>query len=68
MFYDINKALCTEYVGLNPLELLDYPAEDVFELITNMIDYNNRNDKEINAGKSKNNNKIIRRPAGDNWL
>lgn len=62
MFFDINKALCETYSGLDPINLLDYPAEDVFELINNTISYNNRNSKE------KKNNRVIRRPAGDNWF
>lgn len=62
MFFDINKALCEAYSGLDPIKLLDYPAEDVFELINNTISYNKRNSKEAK------NNRVIRRPAGDNWF
>lgn len=62
MFFDINKALCEAYSGLDPIKLLDYPAEDVFELINDTISYNKRNSKE------NKNNKVIRRPAGDNWF
>ena len=62
MFFEINKALCESYGGLDPLKLLDYPAEDVFDLINNMIAYNNRNKKQ------NSNNNVIRRPAGDNWF
>ena len=40
-----------------------YPAEDVFNLINGVVDYNNRN------GKGKQNKAgVIRRPAGDNWF
>lgn len=62
MFFDINKALCEAYAGLDPIKLLDYPAEDVFELINDTINYNKRH------GKENKNNKVIRRPAGDNWF
>ena len=62
MFFDINKALCESYSGLDPIKLLDYPAEDVFDLINNTISYNNRNVIQ------KNNNGVIRREAGDNWF
>ena len=62
MFFDINKALCESYSGLDPIKLLDYPAEDVFELINNTVSYNNRNKKQ----GSKSN--IIRRKAGDDWF
>lgn len=62
MFFDINKALCEAYSGLDPIKLLDYPAEDVFELINNTSSYNKCNRKETK------NNRTIRRPAGDNWF
>ncbi len=62
MFFDINKALCESYSGLDPIKLLDYPAEDVFDLINNTINYNSRNSKQ-----SKNST-VIRREAGDNWF
>ena len=63
MFFDINKSLCETYAGLDPIKLLDYPAEDVFDLINNTISYNKRNDKQ-----GENNNGVIRRKAGDNWF
>ena len=62
MFFDINKALCEAFTGLDPIKLLDYPAEDVFELINNMISYNSRNSKQ------NKNSTVIRRQAGDNWF
>ena len=64
MFFDINKSLCDTYAGLDPIKLLDYPAEDVFDLINNTISYNKRNKKKNN----NNNSKVIRREAGDNWF
>ena len=64
MFFDINKALCEMFTGLDPIKLLDYPAEDVFDLINNTISYNNRNNKN----KKDNNSNVIRRQAGDNWF
>ena len=65
MFFEINKALCESYAGLDPIKLLDYSAEDVFDLINNTINYNNRNKKK---SSSSNNGTVIRRPAGDNWF
>lgn len=65
MFFDINKILCENYVGLDPIKLLDYPAEDVFELINGQIDYNNR---EKGTGKKADNSGVIRRKAGDDWF
>ena len=63
MFFVINKSLCETFTGLDPIKLLDYPAEDVFNLINGVVDYNNRN------GKGKQNKAgVIRRPAGDNWF
>ena len=63
MFFDINKALCESYAGLDPIKLLDYPAEDVFDLINNTICFNKRNSKKKNI-----NSGVIRREAGDNWF
>ena len=64
MFNDINRNLCETYMGLDPLKLLDYPAEDVFDLINATIDYNKRNNKGNKANKTG----VIRRKAGDNWF
>jgi hypothetical protein len=63
MFFDINKSLCEMFTGLDPIKLLDYPAEDVFDLINNTVSHNKRNSKE-----TKNNSGVIRRKAGDNWF
>ena len=65
MFFDINKNLCNTFTGLDPIQLLDYPAEDVFELINGLIDYNNRNDKSNKTTKSSG---VIRKKAGDDWF
>ena len=63
MFFDINKALCESYSGLDPIKLLDYPGEDVLDLINNTICFNKRNSKKKNI-----NSGVIRREAGDNWF
>lgn len=63
MIFDVNKNLCDMYTGLNPLDLLNYPAEDVFNLINDTIDYNNRHSKD-----KPNKSGTIRRPASDNWF
>ena len=47
---------------MNPIELLDYPAEDVFQLINDMIDHNDLAEEEKAVKKE------IRVPAGDNWF
>lgn len=64
MFHDINRNLCQVYPGLDPIKLLNYPAEDVFELINDTIDYNQR---QKNTGNTPDNGKI-RKKAGDNWF
>lgn len=66
MFFDINKSLCEEFSGLDPIKLLDYPAEDVFNLINGLWDYNRRNNKTANGGK--NTSGVIRKKAGDDWF
>lgn len=63
MFFDINKALCDTYKGLDPIKLLDYPAEDVFSLINGLTDYNGRNSKD-----NKKSSGVIRKKAGDDWF
>jgi len=65
MFFDINKSLCETYAGLDPIKLLDYPAEDVFDLINNTISYNKRHG---NGKDGKSNSGVIRRKAGDDWF
>lgn len=62
MFFEINKSLCDSFNGLDPIKLLDYPAEDVFNLINDMLSFNKRNNKK------QKNNTVIRRPASDNWF
>ena len=61
MFFDINNNLCERFAGIDPIKLLDYPAEDVFDLINNVIRYNSRN-------KKTNNSSVVRRQASDNWF
>ena len=58
--------LCEEYKGLDPIKLLDYPAEDVINLINGLMDYNRRKDKTTNG--CKNNSGVIRKKAGDDWF
>ena len=65
MFFDVNKNLCDTFPALDPIRLLDYPAEDVFNLINGLIDYNGRHETE---SSTPNNNGVIRRPAGDDWF
>ena len=64
MFYDINKNLCDTFPALDPIKLLDYPAEDVFDLINGTMDYNRRK----KSSKSPVNTGVVRRPAGDDWF
>lgn len=68
MFFDINKNLCDTFPGLDPIKLLDYPAEDVFNLINDIIDYNQRNKSDDEDGDSSNSSKEICVPAGDDWF
>lgn len=65
MFFDLNKNLCDTFPALDPIKLLDYPAEDVFNLIAGTMDYNQRKNK---TGKAPDNKGVIRKPAGDNWF
>ena len=64
MFFDINKTLCDSFTGLDPIKLLDYPAEDVFNLINDLRSFNKRKNKT----QKNNNSTVIRRPASDNWF
>lgn len=65
MFFEINKNLCDCYAGLDPIRLLDYPAEDVFDLINGLIGYSKRQKKD----KGKNGTAgVVRKKAGDNWF
>lgn len=62
MFFEINKNLCTVYTGLDPLKLLDYPAEDVLDLINGLLIYNKKQPTRDDTGK------VTRRKAGDDWF
>ena len=66
MFFDINKNLCDTFPALEPIKLLDYPAEDVFDLIAGTMDYNKR--QNVKNKTSVNNTGVIRKKAGDNWF
>lgn len=66
MFFEINKSLCDTFPGLDPVKLLDYPAEDVFELINGLVEHNQR--QKSATGKSTTSSGVIRKPAGDNWF
>lgn len=65
MFFEINKNLCQCYSGLDPIKLLDYPAEDVFDLINGLIGFGKRQKKSNNSNGA---NGVIRKKAGDNWF
>lgn len=65
MFFEINKNICDMYNGLNPLNILEYPAEDVFNLLKDTIDYNKR---QVETGKAPDRDGMIRKPAGDDWF
>lgn len=70
MFFDININLCNTFAGLDPIKLLDYPAEDVFELINGLMDYNQREKLKSakNSKRHSNNDEVIRVRAQDNWF
>lgn len=60
MFFEITFSLCEVYKGLDPIKLLDYPAEDVFNLINSTLLHGRREKKEQTN--------VIKRPAGDDWF
>lgn len=65
MFFEINRNLCQNYQGLDPIKLLDYPADDVMELINQTLSYNKRhNNESLQSDKPK----TIRKKASDNWF
>lgn len=68
MFFDINKNLCDTFTGLDPIKLLDYPAEDVFELINGLMDYNVREKIKDARNSKRSNDEVIRVKASDNWF
>jgi len=64
MFFELNLKLCEAYMGLDPIKLLDYPAEDVYELINGYLNYSRKNRKKT----TNKNSGVIRKKAGDNWF
>jgi hypothetical protein len=67
MFFEINKTLCESFNGLDPIRLLDYPAEDVFDLINHQIAYNQRQQRKQKKQPTEKGG-VIRRPADDSWF
>lgn len=65
MFFDINKALCEAFPGLDPIRLLNYPGEDVIDLIRGLNNYGERQSRKKNNSKKTG---VIRKPAGDDWF
>lgn len=70
VFFELDVMICEKFPALTPLSLRRERAADVFELISNLIDYlereNIRKAKEIKRGGKKRN--VIRVPAGDDWF
>lgn len=65
MMYELNKSVCDTFPSLNPISILDYPAEDVFELIKQMVEYGERHP---NNEQSTIKRTPYERPAGDDWV
>ena len=59
-------SLCDRFTGLTPLKLRREKAKEVFLLINRYNKYSIKEEKDNN--KSNNNEKVIRRKAGDNWF
>lgn len=58
---------------MDPIRLLDYPCEDVFDLINGMVDYNSRKDTGGDAVQGERypvpqGKQVILRPADDSWF
>lgn len=68
MFFEINKNLSEQYSGLNPLNILDYPAEDVLNLIINTIEYSQRKAEKQKVASAQQKGNVIYRPARDDWF
>lgn len=62
--FRINHALCTTYPGLDPIRLLDWPWEDVFDLVNGLADYQGQEQKHT----APNGRKVILRRADDSWF
>lgn len=62
VFFDVTVTLCDRFPAYTPTEIRRTPAHEVFLLLGRLIKYSSRQEKETI------NNKIIRKPAGDDWF
>lgn len=58
---------------MDPIKLLHYPCEDVFDLINGVTDYNSRKEKGKGSGEGErritsDGKQVILRRADDSWF
>lgn len=56
--------ICDRFMALNPLTIRQARAHEVFLLIARLGKYT----KKEARNRDRNGNRIVRRPAGDNWF
>ena len=62
VLFDIIVSMSERFPSLNPLSIRQMRAREVFLFIRRFIAYSKKEERD------KDGNRIIRRPAGDNWF
>lgn len=62
VLFDIIVSMSERFPSLNPLSIRQMRAREVFLFIRRFIAYSKKEKRD------KDGNRIIRRPAGDNWF
>ena len=60
MFFESTVNLCDRFTALDPVKVRNYPAHEIFLLFRRLSDYTDRH--------KKNENKVKRVQAGDDWF
>ena len=63
LFFEMEISLCERFPGLTPFRIRQEKAREVFLLIRRLHRYN-----ELSSARKVGKNRVIRRPAGDNWF
>lgn len=68
LFFEIEVSLSDRFPALSPLTIREKRAREVFLLIRRLTDYNRRQNKSKTDSYTPTGDRIIRRPAGNDWF
>ena len=64
VLFELQMTICERFPSITPLQLRREKAKEFFILVARLNKYNKKEQKKKKSGT----NKIIRRPASDNWF